>query len=121
VGLAQREIEGAGIATITLSNIPDLTAAVSAPRIAAIEHPFGRTMGMPFAIARQRAVLRATLGAVERITEPGGVEHLPFDWPETPTEAQAHPAEPPPIVRHLKRHPWHLPRLLSRQVPKGSR
>ena len=105
------------MATITISNIPDLTAAVSVPRIAAVEHPFGRTMGMPGDMARQRAVLRGALEAVAGLTEPGMIEHLPFDWPETPAQAQAHPAEPPPIVQHLKRHPWHLPRLLSRRVP----
>ena len=75
-------------------------------------------MGPPGDVERQRAVLRGALEAVEQLAEPGLVEHMPFEWPETPAEAQAHPAEPPPIVRHLKRHPWHLPRLLSRRVPQ---
>ena len=117
MGLAQREIEAAGITTITLSNMPDLTAAVSAPRIAAIEHPFGRTVGWPGDAEGQREVLRRALDAVEGIATPGGIKHLPFEWPEPPREAQAHPAEPPPIVSHLKKHIWQLPRLLSRDVP----
>ena len=45
------------MATITLSNIPDLTAAVSTPRVAAIEYPFGRTVGQPGGSAGQLAVL----------------------------------------------------------------
>ena len=77
-------------------------------------------MGMPGDEGRQRAVLRGALEAVQMLAESGRVVHLPFEWPETPAEAQAHPAEPPPIVGYLKRHPWHLPRLLSRQVPGKS-
>jgi hypothetical protein len=118
VGLAQRAIEAAGITTITLSNVPDLTAAVRVPRLAAIEYPFGRTVGRPGDKEGQRAVLRAVLKAVETIETPGGIEHLPFDWPETAKEAQGHPPEPPPIVSHLKRHIWQLPRLLSRDIPQ---
>ena len=103
--------------TITLSNIPDLTASVSAPRIAAIEYPLGRTMGRPGDAEGQRAVLAATLQAVEEIDTPGGIVHLPFEWPEPPKQARTHPAEPPPIAKHLQRHPWQIPNLLSRTVP----
>jgi D-proline reductase (dithiol) PrdB len=117
VGLAQRKIEEAGLTTIALSNMPDLTAAVSAPRVAAIEHPFGRTVGMPEDTQGQRAVLRAALESVQEMSTPGSVVHLPFEWPQSPKEAQAHPTEPPPIVSHLKQHIWQLPRLLTRNVP----
>ena len=40
-------IEAAGISTITLSSIPDLTGAVSVPRLAAIEYPLGYLFGQP--------------------------------------------------------------------------
>jgi hypothetical protein len=76
-------------------------------------------MGMPGDKERQLAVLWGALEAVEEMEVPGSVEHLPFEWPGTEEEAQAHPPEPPPIVGHLKRHPWQLPRLLSRNVPRG--
>lgn len=119
MGVAQRKIEAAGLSTITVSNTPELTAAVRVPCIAPIEHPFGWTMGMPKDDQGQQNVLRGALRAAETTTAaPGGIEHLPSYWPETPKEAQAHPAEPPPIVSHLKRHPWHLPRLVSRNVPE---
>jgi len=117
VGLAHRAIEAAGITGITLSNIPDLTAAVGVPRIAAIEYPFGRIMGQPGDSAGQRAVLQAVLAAVTEMKVPGRIKHLPFEWPETAKETQIHPTEPPPIVGHLIRHIWYLPRLLSRNVP----
>jgi hypothetical protein len=47
----------------------------------------------------------------------GSMGHLQFEWSGTEEEAQAHPPEPPPIVGYLRRHPWHLARLLSRNVP----
>lgn len=118
MGLAQREIERAGMTTVTLSNIPDLTAAVSVPRLVGIEYPFGQTVGRPGDKEGQRAVLRGTLEAVEEMKVPGSMKHLTFEWLGTAKEAQAHPPEPPPIVNYLKRHPWDLPRLLSRNVPR---
>ncbi len=121
MGLAQREIEQAGITTITLSNIPELTASVSAPRIAAIEYPFGRTLGQPGDRDGQMAVLEATLRAVEEMDTPGDVRHLPFEWRESAKKAQGHPPQPPPIVNLLKRRPWLVPKLISREVPQQSR
>jgi len=120
VGLAQREIERAGLTTVVLSNIPDLTTAVGVPRLAAIEHPFGQLVGRPGDAERQRAVLRGALEAVKEITVPGSVKHLPFEWAGTAKEAQAGPPQPPPIVSYLRWHPWQLPRLLSREVPQQS-
>lgn len=118
MGLAQREIERAGLTTVALSNIPDLTAAVGVPRLAAIEHPFGQTVGRPGDTEVQRAVLRGALEAVEEMKVPGSIKHLPFEWTGTAKEAQSGPPQPPPIVSYLKWHPWQLPKLLSRNVPQ---
>jgi hypothetical protein len=63
----QRELEAAGFTTITLTPVPDLTASVSVPRVAAIEYPLGRTLGQPCDAAGQKAVLEATLRALETI------------------------------------------------------
>lgn len=106
--------------TIALSNIPDLTMAVSVPRLAGIEFPFGQIMGRPGDKDGQREVLMAALEAVEEMRIPGSIRHLPFEWPGTEKEANAQPPEPPPIVGYLKWHPWELPRLFSREVPRGS-
>ena len=116
MGLAQREIERAGMTTVALSNIPDLTAAVSVPRLVGIEHPFGQTVGKPGDKDGQLAVLRGALAAVDEMKIPGSIKYLPFEWSGTAKEAQAHPPEPPPIAGYLKRHPWHLPKLLSRDL-----
>lgn len=118
MGLVQRAIEAAGFSTISLSMIPELTASAGAPRVAAIEHPFGVTMGRPGDAEGQLAVLRAALRALEGIAEPGGVVHLPFEW--TPTEKLSFdPPVAPPIARYLMRHPWALPRFLNRTPPES--
>jgi hypothetical protein len=105
------------MSTITLSGIPDLTASTSVPRLAAIEHPLGYVLGQPDDRNSQMAVLRATLRALADVTEPGSVTHLPFEWPESARRVNAHPPEVPPIGKYLKRHPWHIPNLFSRDVP----
>jgi D-proline reductase (dithiol) PrdB len=92
----QREIEAAGISTITLSSIPDLTAAVSVPRLAAIEHPLGYLLGQPGDPEGQRAVLRATLRALAEMTEPGSLTQLPFEWPASARRLSARPSQAPP-------------------------
>jgi hypothetical protein len=117
VGLVQREIEAAGMSTIVLSSIPDLTAAVGAPRVAAIEYPLGLLLGQPGDKEGQRAVLWAALEALEAMTLPGSVHNLPFEWPESTQTIDPHPPEQPPITAHILRHPWLLRRLLSREVP----
>lgn len=109
---------GLSVVSWRYGRAPDLTCLVSVPRIAAIEYPLGRTLGQPGDAAGQMAVLRATLRALETIDQPGGTVHLPFEWPEQPKQVENHPPEDPPIGRYLQRHPWLLPKLLSRDVPE---
>jgi hypothetical protein len=104
------------LSTISLSMIPELTATAGAPRIAAIEHPFGMTLGRPGDASGQLAVLRALLRATEALAEPGGVVHLPFDWTSDEKLTFGPPAMPP-IAQFLMRHPWTLPRFLNRTPP----
>lgn len=65
--------------TISLSPVPDFTASVGAPRVAAIEYRLGRTVGQPGDGPGQAAVLRATFEALAEMTEPGTISHLPFE------------------------------------------
>jgi hypothetical protein len=118
VGLVQREMEAAGLATITLSTIAAFTASVGAPRVAAIEYPQGRPLGQPGDAQGQLAVLRETLAALGRIERPGAVVDLPFEWPEPPREVRSRPRESPPIAKLLKRRPWLYPRLLAGDFPE---
>jgi len=96
-------IEEAGIPTVTLNMIWELQRAIGMPRVAAIEHPFGRPFGDVGDVATQRAVLLAGLDVFEKATEPGHVEHLPFVWHEDPKETKWHPAEPSPIIALMKK------------------
>jgi len=110
-------VEAAGIATIALSTIPDLTAAAGAPRVAAIEFPFGRPFGQPSDAAAQRAVLHATLDVLRDASRPGTVVHLPFEWSEAPEQVHWHPKEPSPIIKLLSRDPSLFQRLAAGEVP----
>ena len=101
--------------------IPDLSAAAGAPRVAAIEFPFGRPLGQPNDAATQRAVLHATLDALQGSSRPGTVVHLPFEWPEPPDQVHWHPKEPSPIVQLLARDPAmfrRLARLAGGDIPQ---
>ncbi|MDX1416806.1 MAG: hypothetical protein R3293_21570 [Candidatus Promineifilaceae bacterium] len=105
------------MSTITLSSIPDLTASVSVPRLAAVEYPLGYLLGRPGDAAGQTAVLRAALTAAEQMTTPGSEIHLPFEWPAEGQKLRAKPPQTPPIVRHLLRHPWHIRNFFAREIP----
>lgn len=115
----QREIEAAGFSTVILTPVPDVALAVCVPRIAAIEYPLGCTLGLPGDAVGQSAVLRATLSALASIQTPGEMVSLPFEWPTDSDGKFGEPPEPPPIVGHILRHPWLLPRLLRRDIPES--
>lgn len=117
MGLAQRVVEAAGISTISLSMVPDLTRAMGAPRVAAIEFPFGRTLGQPGQAETQRAVLAATLEALNDAERPGTVTHLPFVWPEAAADVHWHPAEPSPILKLLAAEPTLARTLVTGEIP----
>ena len=76
---------------------------VGMPRVAAIEHPFGRPYGDVGDAATQDAVLRTALDVFGKARKPGHVEHLPFVWHEDPKETKWHPAEPSPIIAMLNK------------------
>lgn len=102
MGLVARVIEAAGIPTVVLNMIWVYQRLVGMPRIAAIEHPFGRPYGDVGDADTQRAVLRAALAVFERAEAPGHVEHLPFVWPERPEDTKWQPDEPSPIIALMK-------------------
>lgn len=117
MGLVQREIEAAGMSTITLSPMPDWTAAMGVPRLVGIEHPLGVTVGHPGDVATQTAVLRDTLQALVEIDEPGQVRYLPYKWEEKPGDPDLHPDPPPPITGAIMRRPWLFRNLLNGNIP----
>jgi hypothetical protein len=118
VGLAQRLIEAAGISTVSLSMIPDFTAAPGVPRVAAIAYPMSRPLGDPGDAEGQRAVLRAALGVLGEAEAPGTVKTLPFVWPEPAKLVRRQPlTDPPPIAKLLHAKPWLYFKLVSGEIP----
>jgi D-proline reductase (dithiol) PrdB len=103
VGLVARVIEAAGIPTVTVNMIWVYQNLVGMPRVAAIEHPFGRPYGDVGDAATQAAVLRAALAVFEGARAPGHVEHLPFTWHQEPADTDWHPPEPSPIIALVNR------------------
>jgi D-proline reductase (dithiol) PrdB len=117
VGLASREIEAAGISTLCLSMIPELTSATGAPRVAGLEYPLSRPMGLAGDATGQSAVLRAALAAFEAATRFGEVVELPFRWPEPRGQAMGSLPQDPPIGALCKKKPWLFLKLLSGEIP----
>lgn len=120
MGLAQREIEAAGITTVSLSMIAEWTRSVGAPRVAAIEYPLGLPLGRPGDPEGQRAVLRSALRVLEQADRPGAVVPLPFEWPEPPGHVHVGPREPAPIVALIRKRPWLFLKLVAGEIPEGS-
>jgi len=87
---------------VTLNMIWVYQRLVGMPRVAAIEHPFGRPYGDVADATRQREVLMASLAFARDADQPGQVEHLPFRWHEDPKDTRWHPAEPSPIIAMMK-------------------
>jgi D-proline reductase (dithiol) PrdB len=117
VGLVQREIEAAGMSTITISPMPEWTAALGVPRVVGIEHPLGVTIGRPGDVATQTAVVRDTLQALAGMQEPGEAWHLPYKWEEQAGEPDLHPYPPPPITQAIMKRPWLFRNLMNGNIP----
>jgi hypothetical protein len=97
--LAARFLEEAGFSTVVLSPTYEFHRVVGIPRSAAIEYPYGRTVGQVGDREGQRQVLLAALSLFEKARKPGEVDHLPFTWPEEPKETKWQPSEISPIVK----------------------
>lgn len=93
MGLIQREIERAGIATVGITLVRDYTEKVQPPRTVALRWPFGHPLGEPNHRQQQRVVLMQALRALYQIKTPGEIVDLPFRWRrESYTEDQLPPA-----------------------------
>ena len=98
-----RLIEAAGIPTVVVTMMPDLAAALLAPRIVGVEVPVGHPFGLPGDRALQRTVLDAA------VTVLSGAAHNPtrvdvdIEWPVPRGEAYKswQPEEPSPLVKLL--------------------
>lgn len=103
MGLAARQLEASGFATVVLTPTWEFHRLVGIPRSAAIAYPYGRPLGQVGDRDGQRKVLRSALDLLETATTPGSVSHLPEEWPEAPRDTHWHPPEMSPIIEaHLE-------------------
>lgn len=80
MGLIQRMTEEAGIATISMGNMPDRMALIKPPRALLVKFARGSMFGEPGNVGRQRRILLDALDALENMTEPGTIRELPYRW-----------------------------------------
>lgn len=80
VALLQNVIEEQGIATISLTAHPFITAGVGVPRAVYVRFPQGSLLGEPGDEEHQTAVLLAALRAVETIDSANAILQWPRRW-----------------------------------------
>jgi len=80
VGLIQRVLDEAGLATISLTLVREITEMVKPSRVLYVQHPFGHPFGDLHDRQLQRKILLDCLKAAEEITEPGTILELPYRW-----------------------------------------
>ena len=79
MGLIQRALEAAGIPTVSVSLLREVTEKLRVPRAVAVRWPFGHPLGEPFNRAQQLTVIRDALGALYTAA-PGTIVNLPYLW-----------------------------------------
>ena len=78
--IVSRALEAAGLSTVTLSTVREVTEQVRAPRPLFINFPFGRTLGPPHAVALQRSIMADIVGALRTMDRAGRLRALPYVW-----------------------------------------
>lgn len=80
MGLIQRVLDEAGLTTISLTLVREITEMVKPSRALYVEHPFGHTFGDLYDRELQRRILLDCLKAAEEIAESGAILELPYKW-----------------------------------------
>ena len=78
--IVARALEAAGISTVTLSTVREVTEQVRVPRPLFINFPFGRTLGPAHAVALQRSIMDDVVGALRTMDRAGRLRSLPYVW-----------------------------------------
>lgn len=82
MGLIARQLEEAGIPTVSLTSARDITAAANPPRAVFLDYPLGHTSGRVGEPDLNRAIVSAAVAALE-LSEPGVIVDLPHRWADT--------------------------------------
>ncbi len=70
VGLIQRVVEAAGISTVSITLIEDITRRVKPPRALSVPYGFGHPLGEPNNPALQHAIIAEALALLVDTAEP---------------------------------------------------
>ncbi len=80
VGLIQNVLEGAGLATISMTLKAEVTEQVGVPRAAVIRFPYGYSVGAAFDADMQRNIVKDALNLIYQIEQPRTIVKLPYRW-----------------------------------------
>jgi D-proline reductase (dithiol) PrdB len=86
VGLVQNQVEAAGVATISMTVQPHITATVGVPRAVFLRYPAGNQVGEAGKPQQQRTILTAALEAVATMERPGTILEVPYRWRRFPIQ-----------------------------------
>lgn len=78
--LVARGLEARGIPCVYLTVLHEMAEAFRPARPVFLDFPLGATVGRPGEPELQRAILRETLTAAERLPADGTIHQLPFTW-----------------------------------------
>lgn len=79
MGLIQRVLDDAGLCTISITQVAEITAIIKPSRAIFVAHPFGLTFGAVGDGDTQRAVVDALLSAAVEMDAPG-IRDTGFMW-----------------------------------------
>lgn len=80
MGLLQRVFDQQGLATVSISQVREISELVKPSLACLVEHPFGLTLGASGDEATHRSVLRACLAQVVEPHPAGAIVDLGFRW-----------------------------------------
>ncbi|MBS4032534.1 MAG: hypothetical protein KGZ63_14095 [Clostridiales bacterium] len=75
--MIQRELETAGLITVSITLMQGLTAKIRVPRAVHVNFPLGRVTGKAFDVETQTRVVTMALQALQDIESPGSIKKLP--------------------------------------------
>lgn len=84
VGLIQSIIEKAGIATVSVTLLPEITRRVAPPRALSINYPFGYPLGSANDTKLQRSIIMAALSLLNESLLPVQREWRVNESPDRP-------------------------------------
>lgn len=80
MGLIQYGIEEAGIPTISITHLANITKKVRVPRALHIRFPLGRSFGTAYENDMQTQIIRDCFHYLSEIKEPETIVKLPYKW-----------------------------------------